>query len=112
MMVGDGANDALAFNVSMVGVAVHGSVEASLQAADVYSSASGVSPLYQLIIVGKQTMKLIYRNLTLSLIYNIVGAGLAIFGLVTPLMAAVLMPLSSITVLLSTILSNKKLRNL
>ncbi|MCK5662009.1 MAG: HAD-IC family P-type ATPase, partial [Thiotrichaceae bacterium] len=110
IMVGDGANDALALSQSFVGIAVAGSVEVSLRAADVYLTSPGVTPIVNLIEISKESMKVIYRNLTFSLIYNVLGTVLAIMGLVTPLLAAVLMPISSITVIASTLIGTNRLR--
>jgi heavy metal translocating P-type ATPase len=112
IMVGDGANDAIALSQAYVGIAVHGSVDISLRAADVYLSQSGVRPILDVVVASKETMKVIRRNLIFSLIYNVLGATLAILGYITPLLAAILMPISSFTVLLSTIISTKKLNKI
>jgi Cu2+-exporting ATPase/Cu+-exporting ATPase len=109
VMVGDGANDAIALSNAYVGIAVHGSVDISLRAADIYISKSGVNHLTELFEAVFGAMTIIKRNLKFSLFYNILGASLAITGHITPLLAAVLMPLSSLTVLISTFISSKKL---
>lgn len=112
IMVGDGANDAIALSSAYVGVAVHGSVDISLRAADVYLSQSGVKPILSIIAASKETMKIIKRNLVISLLYNVTGATLAILGHITPLFAAILMPISSLTVLLLTLVSTKKFKKI
>lgn len=112
IMVGDGVNDAVALKAAYVGVAVKGSVEVSLRAADVYLSRTGVSHVLGLIKASKYILKIIYRNLAFSFLYNCFGVYLAFTGQVNPLVAAVLMPLSSITVLLSTLFSIKKIKNI
>ena len=61
-------------------------------------------------INGLNALKVIKRNLRFSLAYNIVGGTLAILGLVGPLYAAILMPVSSFTVLLSSLIATKRIR--
>ncbi len=104
-MVGDGVNDAAAMALSDVGVAVEGGAGAALLAADVVVTRAGLSPLLDLFQGSRRLLGVIYRNLGFSLIYNIAGATLALIGLVGPLLAAVLMPLSSLTVILSSVLA-------
>jgi Cu2+-exporting ATPase/Cu+-exporting ATPase len=107
VMVGDGANDALALRNALVGVAMHGAADVGLSSADVYlgNSKNGIRSLVHLFKISKITMCTIKRNLTLSLIYNVLGVLLASFGLATPLTAAIIMPISSLTVLFLTIFS-------
>lgn len=112
MMVGDGANDAIALSEASVGVAVMGAMDISLRAADVYLSTPGLRPVVELLTLSSETMKVIRRNLVLSLLYNSTSVVLAFCGLISPLAAAIIMPLSSLTVLVSTLSGTKKLRML
>lgn len=102
IMVGDGANDAMALSQASIGIAVKGSIDISLQAADVYFTKPGISSLKELILISRSAIKVIKINMIFSLIFNLFGTVLALSGIITPLMAAVLMPLSSLSVLLST----------
>lgn len=102
VMVGDGVNDAAAMAAASVGVGVHGGAEACLGTADVYLARPGLAPLVELVEGADRTMRVIRRNVAFSVGYNLVGAALAMAGVLTPLIAAVLMPLSSLTVVLAS----------
>ncbi len=102
VMVGDGVNDAAAIAAAHVGVGVHGGAEACLATADVYLTRPGLSALVELTEGSRRTMRVIRRNTAFSIAYNLLGAGMAVFGILTPLIAAILMPTSSITVVLGS----------
>ncbi len=100
VMVGDGVNDSAALVAAPVGVAVRGGAEASLSAADVYLSRPGLAGLVALFAGAPRAVGVIRRNLRVSLVYNAVTASLAVTGWIDPLLAALLMPASSLTVVL------------
>lgn len=98
VVVGDGVNDAAALAAASVGVAVKGGAEASMLAADVFLADAGVRPLLTLIDGARRTLRTVHRGIAVSLVYNVAGVALAMSGMIGPLVAAILMPLSSLTV--------------
>ncbi len=108
LMVGDGANDVLALSSAYVSVAVQSSLETSLQASDVYLSRPAVSSIQELMVLGRSAMNIIYRNFVFSLGYNLLGGFAAATGYITPLFAALLMPLSALTVLSSSLIGARR----
>jgi Cu2+-exporting ATPase len=102
VMIGDGVNDAAALAAATVGVAVAGGAEAALTAADVFVVRPGVARLAELLEGSRRAMRVVRRNLLFSLGYNVIGVTLAMTGVLNPLAAAILMPLSSLTVIVSS----------
>jgi len=100
-MIGDGVNDAAALSRATVGISAAGASEVARDAADVFvSAARGPVAVSESFRLARRAMRVIRLNLAIAIGYNLVGAALAITGHVGPLVAAILMPLSSLTVLL------------
>ncbi|WP_422081900.1 heavy metal translocating P-type ATPase [Ulvibacterium sp.] len=114
MMVGDGLNDAGALAQSDVGIAISENVNVFSPACDGILDATKFRQLYQYILASKKAMKIIKLSFVLSLLYNVVGLYFAVTGQLQPVIAAILMPLSSISIVLfTTVMTNllgKKLK--
>lgn len=105
VMVGDGINDAGALAVATCGIAVHGGAEASLSVADIFLTKPGLSGIVETIVGASSALKTIKQNCRFSLVYNVTGAVLAVTGIINPLIAAILMPISSLTVVSNSLRS-------
>lgn len=106
-MFGDGVNDAAALSRATVGVSAAEAADVARSAADVFVSRRGPEAFAELVSVSRNTLHTIRRNIVIAVSYNLLGAGLAMAGLVSPLLAAILMPLSSITVLTLAVRGSK-----
>jgi Cu+-exporting ATPase len=98
MMVGDGLNDAGALQQSDVGVAVVESISAFSPASDVILKAGMVSQLDRVLCFSKRATRIVRLSFLLSSIYNVVGVSIAASGMLAPIVCAILMPLSSFSV--------------
>jgi P-type Cu2+ transporter len=105
VMVGDGVNDAAAMAAASAGIAVSGSAEVAIEAADVYLRTPSIGAIADTANGARETLATIRRNLRYSLAYNLFAGTLAVSGLVHPLIAAIVMPFSSATVLASSLRS-------
>jgi P-type Cu+ transporter len=98
MMVGDGLNDAGALSQSDVGITVSETSAALTPASDAIISAQALDKLPKAMLLTRRARRIVIMSLGLSLMYNVCGVSFAVSGQLTPLIAAILMPLSSATV--------------
>lgn len=98
MMVGDGLNDAGALRQSDVGVAVVENIGAFSPASDVIMDATLVPRTAELLRFARQAALVVRLSFLISTLYNIVGLAIAASGNLAPVVCAILMPVSSVTV--------------
>lgn len=100
LMVGDGLNDAGALNESHVGISVSDNVYSFSPSCDAILDAQSFDYLPNLLMYSKQCVNIVIISFVISFLYNIVGLYYAVQGELSPVFAAILMPLSSISVVL------------
>ena len=107
MMIGDGLNDAGALAQSNVGISISENVNVFSPACDGILDATQFDKINFLMNYSKNAMKTIYMSFGLSFLYNLVGLSFAITGALDPIVAAIIMPLSTITIVsFVTIMTN------
>jgi Cu+-exporting ATPase len=105
MMVGDGLNDAAALKESLVGVTVADDVYQFSPNSDAIIDAKAITRLPAFFSFVRATMRVVWASFVLSFMYNVVGIYFAASGSLKPVVAAILMPLSSITIVAFTSLA-------
>lgn len=113
LMVGDGLNDAGALKESHVGISIADDVFQFSPACDAILEAKQFQKLNDFILLNKRSLRIVYSSFVISFMYNIVGLSFAVSGQLSPIIAAILMPASSITVVgFVTIMTRMRLKKI
>ncbi|NQW30490.1 MAG: HAD-IC family P-type ATPase [Ignavibacteria bacterium] len=99
LMVGDGLNDGLAMMASNVGIAVTDSAGTIVPACSIVMPANKLQFLSEILTYSNTLHKIIAALFAFTVLYNLVVVSLALMGLITPILAAILMPLNSLLVI-------------
>ncbi len=113
IMIGDGLNDAGALQQSDVGIAITDNVNNFSPGSDIILDGKMFAKLDNLLTFCRREKGIIYGSFIISILYNIVGLSFAVQGTLSPVIAAILMPVSSVSIILyTTVLSSVYSRKL
>ncbi|MEO3405541.1 heavy metal translocating P-type ATPase metal-binding domain-containing protein [Mucilaginibacter sp. CAU 1740] len=99
MMIGDGLNDAGALKQSDLGIAVTDNVNNFSPGSDAIMDGRSFAKLPSFLKFSKDTVRIIHISFLISLTYNFIGLSYAVTGMLSPLFAAILMPVSTVTII-------------
>jgi len=102
-MIGDGLNDTAALAAAHASMAPGSALDASRNAADVVILGEGLNALPDVIKIARATTHLSKQNFGIAALYNLIAVPVALLGFATPLVAALAMSTSSISVLLNAL---------
>ncbi|MBU2981563.1 cadmium-translocating P-type ATPase [Lentibacter algarum] len=103
LMVGDGLNDTAALTAAHVSISPASALDAARVASDIVLLGADLSPIPAAMTTASKAVKRIKENFRIATLYNVIAVPLAVAGLATPLIAAVAMSTSSITVSLNAL---------
>ena len=98
MMIGDGLNDAGAFVQANVAASVADDIYHFAPASDIIVESGRLPLMWAMLRFSRQSLWLVKASFAISFVYNLAGLAYALSGQMTPVVAAILMPLSSVSV--------------
>lgn len=102
IMIGDGLNDAGALQQSNIGIAISDNINNFSPGCDIILDGKQFSKLKDILNYCKKEKSIIYGSFIISILYNIIGIYFAVKGDLSPVIAAILMPVSSISIMIYT----------
>ncbi|HYF05988.1 MAG TPA: HAD-IC family P-type ATPase, partial [Acetobacteraceae bacterium] len=108
LMVGDGLNDAAALALAHVSASPGSATDIAQTASDIVLQRAGLSALPGAVVLARRAQRVARQNIALSFGYNVIAVPLAVVGLATPLIAAVVMATSSLVVILNALRVGKE----
>ena len=103
LMIGDGLNDAPALAAATASLSPATGADVTQAAADAVFTGKSLAPVLDLLVLTQKGRRVMIENFGLALIYNLIAVPLAVFGYVTPLIAAAAMSGSSVIVALNSL---------
>lgn len=104
LFVGDGVNDAPAMKETDVSISMHSSAEVTFRTSNIHLLTKNINNILSAFHMSAICTRTIWINIGLSLIYNLSFSVFALLGLISPLIAVIIMPISSLSVVLLTYL--------